>query len=419
MIRSTVLNLVGLALPLVFAFLCIPILIEEIGSEGFGLLALMWALVSYFGLLDMGLGRALTLRLAVSESRGDRSSSGAIIFTALCVMLAIGLLGAGVLAAFSRPIVAHLDGVPDPAQAAAAVVAMAAAVPFIIVTSGLRGVLEARHQFGIVNAIRIPTGAFTFAGPILSLWLFGPRLDLIGWTLAFGRAIALLPHAYFALRRPGGHFRFDRAELRRLFSLGGWFSASSIIGPLMNYADRFVIGATVSAAAVAFYATPHEMVTKLWIVPGALTAVLFPSFASRIDSGRAERRAIFLRSILALAVLLFPLCAVLAIFAEPLLALWIDPGFAVESAPVLSILAIGIFINCLAHVPHTLLQSSGRARATAVLQLAELPFYLLGLWFATTSFGIIGAASVWTLRIAVDTALIFALSLPLVRDRPK
>jgi len=64
-LRHSFLNLIGLAAPLALALFAIPVLLEGLGAARFGLLTLIWALVSYFGLFDLGLGRALTMQLAV------------------------------------------------------------------------------------------------------------------------------------------------------------------------------------------------------------------------------------------------------------------------------------------------------------------------------------------------------------------
>ena len=65
LLRHTVFNLVGLGAPLLVAVATIPVLIGQLGPSRFGLLTLIWAVVSYFGLFDLGLGRALTQQLAV------------------------------------------------------------------------------------------------------------------------------------------------------------------------------------------------------------------------------------------------------------------------------------------------------------------------------------------------------------------
>ena len=62
--QSALLNAAGLGLPLVAAVVCIPVLIETLGPSRFGVLTLIWAVSSYFGVFDLGLGRALTQQLA-------------------------------------------------------------------------------------------------------------------------------------------------------------------------------------------------------------------------------------------------------------------------------------------------------------------------------------------------------------------
>jgi O-antigen/teichoic acid export membrane protein len=183
----------------------------------------------------------------------------------------------------------------------------------------------------------------------------------------------------------------------------------------MGYADRFIIATTVSASAVAYYATPHELVTKLWIVPGALSAVLFPTFAA-MTSGRAVDEtagppawALALLGVRWLFVVLVPVTLALALFAREALGWWIGAEFAIYSAPVLQLLALGILINCLAHVPLTLLQGSGQARAPALLQAVQILPYVALLWWLTQTHGVIAAAALWLARMVLDTLAMFWL----------
>jgi O-antigen/teichoic acid export membrane protein len=92
------------------------------------------------------------------------------------------------------------------------------------------------------------------------------------------------------------------------------------------------------------------------------------------------------------------------------LTLWIGKDFAQNSTLVLQWLAVGILINSLSQVPFALIQGVGRPDITAKFHFIELPFYLLILWKFTTSFGIVGAAYAWVLRVSLDTILLFYMS---------
>ena len=65
-------------------------------------------------------------------------------------------------------------------------------------------------------------------------------------------------------------------------------TVTNIIGPLMVYIDRFMIAGAMSVVAVAYYATPHEMVTKLGVISTALLSVLFPAFAAVLAHDRTK-----------------------------------------------------------------------------------------------------------------------------------
>src|ERR1019366_9056928 len=72
---------------------------------------------------------------------------------------------------------------------------------------------------------------------------------------------------------------WERAVMGPLLSFGGWMTVSNVVGPLMLYMERFAIGVLLSATAVAYYATPFEVVTKLLIISTAISAVMFPAFS--------------------------------------------------------------------------------------------------------------------------------------------
>lgn len=410
LVRHSIYNLLGLGLPLVVAVFCIPILIRELGEARFGLLTLIWAVVSYFGLFDLGLGRALTQQLAIALAEDDHKDVGPLVATASTLMAGLGIL-AGLLMALLAPWgVRLIQSVPDQQEAVNAVLLMALAMPAIVLTSGFRGVLEARHAFAIINAIRLPMGLFTFLGPVVVVLYGTTRLDVVTGVLAVGRIIACLVHAWYAWRTlPSDHGRLSlrKTLLRPLCVSGGWLTLSNIISPFMGYVDRFIIGGVVSAAAVAYYTTPQEMILRLWIIPSAITAVLFPTFAAKILENDDQVQSMFIKSVTWLFMMIFPITLLIALFAPELLSLWVGEKFARESSVIMRVFAFGILVNCLAHIPFTLIQSAGKPRVTALIHCFEFPLFIVMVLWLTSEFGLLGAAVAWLIRMVVDTVLMF------------
>lgn len=408
LVRNSIYNLAGLGLPLLAAVVCIPFLIRELGEARFGLLTLIWAVVSYFGLFDLGLSRALTQLLAIALSQKDYSRSGQISATAMMLMLGLGLLAGISMYVLAPWGLGFIKSIPDFDEAKTAVRWMALAMPFIVMTAGLRGMLEAKHAFKALNLIRLPMGLWTFVGPWLVIIYFGPDLIAISCALSMGRVFACAVHALVVMAlmpELKGAWSFEKLWLRPLAVSGGWLSVSNIISPFMGFADRFIIGAVISAGAVAYYTTPQELATKLSIVPGALTAVLFPTLAVQVVQSRQAALLLCKDVLRWLMLVMLPLTLVLVLFANELMSFWISSNFADKSSKLLQLFVVGMFFSSFAQVPYTLIQSAGRAKVTAIIHALEMPIFLFGLFWVATHYGVEGAAWAWLARIAVDTVV--------------
>src|SRR2546421_641459 len=83
--------------------------------------------------------------------------------------LLVGLVGTVSVVALSPWLVHHALNVPATLQRETlrAFYLLGFSIPAVIVTAGLRGLLEAHQRFGLINALRVPMGVFTFIGPLL------------------------------------------------------------------------------------------------------------------------------------------------------------------------------------------------------------------------------------------------------------
>jgi O-antigen/teichoic acid export membrane protein len=194
---------------------------------------------------------------------------------------------------------------------------------------------------------------------------------------------------------------------REMLGYGAWLTVSNVVGPLMVYLDRFVIGALLAVSAVAYYTAPYEVVTRLWLIPAAITGVLFPAMsAASFD----QLKTLYRKGIAVVLAAVVPLALLLAVFAYNWLDAWLGPDFAAKGARAAQLLCIGTAVNCAAYLPFTLLQARGDAHLTAKVHLAELPAYLVLLWILVPRWGIEGAALAWTLRCAADAGMLFLLA---------
>lgn len=412
--RQSLLNFVGLTLPILLALVSIPYTIRGLGTERFGILTVAWTTVGYFSLFDLGLAAALTKIVAEKLAAGEADEIPSVAWTGEILMILLGLFGGLVLALITPLLTYRVLNIPPAFEREGlySLYLIAFSIPWVIGTAGLRGLLEAHQRFGAVNALRVPMGALTYLAPLVVLPFSNSLVPVVS-ALVLGRVAAWVGHLLVCFREIPS--LAGRPVLRRdLFGMlahyGGWVTASNISSTLMTYLDRFLIGAAISMAAVTYYTTPYDTVTRVWLLPTAILGALFPALSATFVRDRERTSRLFDQGIRVLFLAIFPITLVVVTLAREGLGLWLGSDFAVHSARVLQWLAVGVLINSIGMVPGAGLQGIGRPELTGKLNMVELPFYVVVLWAMLRTWGIEGAAVAWVLRVAVDTAILCVMA---------
>lgn len=403
---NVVWNLLGEAAPFAIGIFAIPLLIRTLGLARFGVLTMLWSVITYFGVMDMGLGRALTKLIADDRARGERRDTAGLFWTGMGLLLAAGVIGAALVAGGLFLVHERQLGIAPELrrEAFGAGYLLAAGFPIVVSSAGLRGTLAALQRFDLINLIELPAGALVFLAPVAVL-PFSHSLMAITLALLAVRAVSWLGALYFclaALPELVSGRGFTRRLVGPLTSFGGWVMVSNVVGPLMIFSDRFVIALMLSASLVAFYTTPFEMLYRISIIPSAITAVLFPALAESAILSPQRSAQLFEKGTRAILYLVFPLVLITTVFAERGLRLWLGADFAAHSASVARWLALAMFVNAAAWMAFASVQAMHRPDLTAKLHLVELPIYFAVLIALVARFGTLGAALAWMARVLAD-----------------
>lgn len=412
LVKNSGWNLLGQILPLISALICIPLLINLIGNERFGFLAIAWMVIGYFSLFDFGLGRAITY--AVSKKNSEGKNSDTIIITAFKFLFIIAMIVTLGFYFIAELLVTDVLKVSDELkpEAVSALQVLSLGLPFVILTIGIRGVLEANQAFKKISLVSIPSGLLLYVAPTISAY-FTNSLVVVFFSLVFVRLFqfSLFLYIFNNTNKVNWSEKFSRIELTLLLRFGSWMTVTNIISPIMVNLDRFFIGAKLSVATVTYYVVPFDMITKASIIPSSISGVLFPEFAKYIGSGRTyDARKLLKKGMLSLGVIYVLPLLIVCVFASEILSYWISTDFSVKSTPILQILCLGVFINGLAYLPFAYIQGAGRSDITAKIHFFELLLYVPLLYFFIAEFGLIGAAITWCLRVLLDLLLLVYFS---------
>ncbi len=400
-------NAAGRGLPLLVALGLTPVLLHQMGIERWGLFTLALALVGVFGVFDLGVGAALTRALSARIGAGEREGAAELAGAAITALVGFSLILAAAGFALVPLLVERGLNTPPELQEEAvnAFRLLTLAAPLVVVNAALWGALAAHLRFREANLATIPVSLMYYIGPalVLTVWqsLTGVVLALLACRLANTLSYAWL------LRRdlPGLRPAWPRWELvGPLVRMGGWMSISGVLTQALLYADRFLIGAVLTLSAVAYYATPLDLVMRMWILPVAVAQALLPALASSYTVDPRATAALLRRGALLVMAGVLPACLVLVAAADLVLRLWLGAEFAEGGAGVLRLLSIGIFFSCASFAPGAMLDAIGRPDVNAKWQLLQAALYLpiaAGLLLLA---GIEGAALAWALRAALDCA---------------
>jgi O-antigen/teichoic acid export membrane protein len=406
--RGLVFNLLSALLPTVVALFCMRPIVGGLGHARFGVLSLAWTFVSAIGILDLGIGRALTRFLAVHEER-DPEREASVVWTSLGVIFLLGCLGSSIawgLADVLGARLAHGDAAIR-SETVSVLRILSLSVPSVVLSSGLRGILEAFGRFDLTTRVSLPISVLNLLLPVVLIRL-DASLPAIVWalvvlrlagTLLFARiSISLVP----AMRS----LRFSARGIRSVLTFSGWVTVSNIPGPLFAQAERFILGSFTAIVAVGYYSTPAELLSRVTILPAALLQVLFPVLAQAVGSDRRRAARLANRSLLFIAATVVPALTLLVAVAPEGLQLWLGPEFSSHGTWAGRILALATFVNCMAWLPFSLVQSAGRADLIGKLHLVEIPVHLALTALLIAKAGIEGAAVANLLRATVDATVI-------------
>lgn len=411
--RNTTFNLASEGWLAVVLFVTIPFLVRFLGEEEFGLFSLAWVVVGYLAFLDIGVSRATTKFVSEHLGQGNRSQIASLTRTALAANCAMGLAAATIAFAISPFLIRNVFKIPATlhAQTMSVFIAVAVALPVLLIQGVLRAVLSSYQRFDWINLVNVSAISAQWVVATILAWK-GHGIVVVVWVAVLARLIMDVAYFLLLLRLlPDllSRLSIRLGMLRRLVEFGAWVTVSQVISPLLVYLDRILIAAFGSLAAVTVYAVPTEVFNRLSVFPSSLVSTLFPAFSERgtVDTEKGGLTRFYDLATRYLGVALLPFFLLLAFEAKDILAVWMGAQFALQGARVFQILTIGAFFNYLAKLPFTAVQALDRPDLPAKFHLLELPLYVVLCLILIPSWGIVGAAIAWTIRVSLDAFLLF------------
>jgi O-antigen/teichoic acid export membrane protein len=389
LVRNAVFGGGGRLVTLAMGLVITPYLFDRLGTDRFGVWALVAVVTGLAGLLDPALRSALIKHLAETDARGDRAGRDAVVTTALSLYLP---LAAVVLVGFLplREPVLQLLRLPLELQAEAGDAFFIGLVGLALswVLGVFPAILDARQRMDLTNGLGVVclvlTAVLTIAAVENGLGVRG----VAGAQLA-GIAVFHLGSLVMAWRVAGplrlSFTAEDRRWFGRVFNFGLILHVSAACTVVNRQFDKLLLSRFAGLSTVASYEIGLRVIANAGSLQPFLTSALLPAASHLQATGDTSRlRELYLRSSRYLFAVGLPPFVLATIFAGDVIAAWIgrpDP----LAAAVLMLLAGGYLVNSSSNAMAFICQGIGRpdiqAQQSALQLVANILFSVVLFWW--------------------------------------
>lgn len=359
------------------------VLARWLGPEGKGRVALALLLPETLTLvLGVGIEAANVYLAATRRFRVSELASASTTFALIASALGLGAVGA-LSAAGVLPLLLPGLGL------GAWIVAMLA-LPPLILTGHLAGILRGSGSLTAVNTVRVLQGLANLGLTVLlvAVWrggVLGALMATVGGALA-GAALTVV-----ALRRRGAEYlpRWNRTVIEAALGYGLRGHLGNVSQYLNYRLDALLVNYLLGTAGLGLYAAAVRIAEMLLLVPNAVAFVLFPGAASRSrsETARLTRQALGLSSGLALAG-----AGALALAGPALIRLAYSSAFAEAYRPMLALLPGMVFMGA-AKVLAAEVAGRGYPHYNSAISVLGLPVTLALQLVLIPRYGLAGAAA--------------------------
>lgn len=398
--RNLIANYLGQGWTALMGLAFIPLYIQYLGIEAYGLIGLFAVLTAWLSLLDMGMTPTLSREMA-RFTGGSHSAQFIrdLLRTIEVITFGIALFIAGSVALGSNWIATHwLTAEELPVEVVAqafTIMGLVTALRFAesIYRSSIVG-LQRQVLFNIVNsslATLRGLGAvaiLAWVSPTLQAFFLWQGLISI-LTLGILAAVT-----YASLPRAERMARFSLDALCSVWRFAGGMLGITFLALLLTQVDKVLLSKLLSLSEYGYYALAAAVAGALYMLISPITQAVYPRLCelyAREDS--AALAETFHKGAQLVSVLAGSAAIVMILFAETFLRLWTqDLDLAARTAPLLSLLMLGNLLNGLIWVPYQTQLAHGWTSLTVKASIIAVAIIVPAILLVTPHYGAEGAA---------------------------
>jgi O-antigen/teichoic acid export membrane protein len=412
LLRNSLWNVAGLALPAFVSLASVPLLIGALGADGYGIVTIVTSVIGYFALLDVNLTAGAIKYLAEAHATGDRAKFAETFWFGAFFYGALGLIGALSIHVGADWLVEHFFQLPPTAHASTALALQIGAAGFALnqVESYLFVVPQALQRydrsaqsevfFGVIVNLLSVAAAFAGGGVV---GVIAVRVAVVALNMIY------LLYLIHGLGVDIG-FRWPRKEVRRsLLSFSFYAYLSKLAMILHQHGDKLIVGALAGPTALTFYTVPVTLASRILGMTYRLSSVIYPRASALAAVDRiGELHPIYLGAMRYITYLNLIALGVIVLAGDEFLRHWVGEAFVAQGYPVLILMTVALLVDSITNIPSMVNDALGHPRISGRFAIARGVAGVALVYLGTRYFGIVGAASAHLMASAALSILFLA-----------
>ena len=400
--KNVVANFAGSAWTGLMGVIFVPLYIQLMGVESFGIIGIFASLQAMFAVLDLGLSQALAremARLSVDQKNTPRMADTArtleIIYWGIALVVVAVIMMASHFIAYYwlNPEKLSREFLQEALWIMALVVGLR--WPVSLYMGGLNGL----QRQVLVNLLLAIFATLQGVGSLAVLWLIQPTIQaFFFWQALMAIAqVIVLRIALWRILSSERKGKFRRDVLKEIWRFAAGMTGISLVSTILMQTDKILLSKLLTLSDFGYYTFAAMVAAVMYRLITPVFTAYYPRLTALVSKNDQPGLVqTYHQGCQVMAVVILPSALTLAFFSKEVLSLWVrDPGVITHASLLVSLLVIGNTLHGFMHLPYALQLAHGWTKLSLLTNLVAVIFLAPAIYFSAMAWGAVGAASMW------------------------
>lgn len=400
--KNLIANYLGTAWLSILQLLTIPLYLNILGDEAWGLLSIVLTFYVFIAILGSGMSQVLPREISIRNNSSHREQLLDIAYGFERLFLVVGVLFAVAVFGLSDFLVDHWIKLQSVSQNDAILAFKMLSLQLVIQwpIACYNGFLLGLNKHVKLNKIQVVFATIKHAVCIISLLFI--ENSVFVYQAAF-LMMSLFETVYTRkvswemFEGDKANCKWNKLEMKKVLGFVTGMTFTVLVGGALVQADKMLLSGLLPISSFGFYSIASVLSMSLLQVVYPMTRSIYPVYSDLIER-KQSLVEVNEKLIKILMASLLPLVVFFIVFASDILHIWTgNEKLVSEVSVVLSFLVVGVLINGLYNIPYTLYLASGNSKTPLIINIVSLLCIIVLLPVLFEKFGVLGAACTWAI----------------------